>query len=202
MVIGIISGRTLTDLKSKVCFPRLVYAGTCGLELELPHRLIQHPEAAKYAPVILVAADVINAIIEDFPGAWVEQKRLALTVHYRQLRLDDVVFFKQTLAAKLSRFAGVLISVDGSKATEILPDIGWGKGEALHTIIAHDGREAIPIYAGNDANDVSAMQAALARGGSAIGVGPDAPACARHRLPDTECLTEHLHKLLALLRAV
>lgn len=199
VVVGIISGRTLADLKSKICLSELTYAGTCGLEMELQDYIVQHPEAVRFAPVIAAAAEVINSVIKDYTGVWIEHKALALTVHYRQVRHDEVVFLKQCLDNKLARFDGVLISVEGSMATEILPDVGWGKGEALEAILKHDGRKATPLYAGNDANDASALQATVARGGVAIGVGPFAPLQARHHVPNAECLAEHLRELLAML---
>jgi trehalose-phosphatase len=200
VIVGVLSGRTLENLKTKICLPKLVYGGTFGLELELPQGVREHPDARRYAPVVTAAKGVIERVIQDFPGAWIEEKPLAFTVHYRQVNREEVAFLQQCVEAKLGSFGGVVVSVDGSMAIEALPDVGWDKGEALHTILDEDGRDAIPLYAGNDDNDAGAMQAALERGGLAIGIGPAAPPLASRMLPDTQALEELIGELLNGLR--
>lgn len=201
LVAGIVSGRALADLKARISLPSFIYAGTFGFELELPGGLVEHPDARRYAPVVLAAAEVLAAVVAQFPGAWIEHKPLALTVHYRQVQREEIPFLMQGVERKLAPFDGVLVAIDGSMAIEVLPDVGWDKGEVVHAIVERDGRQALPLYAGNDDNDAGAMQAALDLGGVAIGVGPLIPPLATHRLPDVEsfvaCLGE-LHRLLTL----
>jgi trehalose-phosphatase len=198
-IVGIISGRTLADLKSKIHLPRLIFAGTCGLEMEFHSRAVRHAGAQRRAPIVRAAAESIGAMVESFRGAWIEHKPLALTVHYRHVDRQDVPLLKQSLEGALAPFHGILTSVDGSKALEILPDVGWGKGSALETIVSQDGRNAVPLYAGNDANDRGALQAAMKLGGVAIGVGSSAPDHAMHRLESVEDLISALQTLCRLL---
>jgi trehalose-phosphatase len=200
VTVGIISARAISDLKSKISIPKLIYAGTCGLELELGGRTIENAKAKRNAPLMLAVAELVTSAVNDFRGAWIEQKPLAFTIHYRQVSRDDVPFLKQSLANTLSRFEGTLVSFDGSMATEVLPDVGWTKGNALDYVMQQCGRDAIPLYAGNDVNDADAMEAALAYGGVTIGIGPLAPSSARFSLPDVESMTECLGCLLSLLQ--
>jgi trehalose 6-phosphate phosphatase len=200
ILVGVISGRALADLKTKISLPNLVYAGTSGLEMELGDRLLVHPEAARYTPALAAAEEVAALTIRQFPGAWIERKPLSFAVHYRQVRRDEIALCTQCLASKLARFSGVLECIDGSLAMELLPAIGWAKGEALSAIIAHHGQDAIPLYAGNDVRDAGPMLLAATGGGVAVGVGPEAPCEAQYQLGDVESLTEHLAHFVARLQ--
>jgi trehalose-phosphatase len=202
ILVGIISGRALADLKSKISLPNLVYAGTNGLELELGERLVVHPDAGRFTPLLTAAAEVVSLVVGQFPGAWIEHKPLSFTIHYRQVRRDHIALCEQCLASRLNRFSGVLDCLDGSLALEVLPAVGWAKGEALDSIITHYGQEAIPFYAGNDARDASAMRSATKRGGVTVGVGPAAPPEAQYSIGDVESLTEHLTAFLGQLNGL
>jgi trehalose-phosphatase len=195
VLVGVISGRALADLKSKISLPDLVYAGTSGLEMELDEHVTVHPEAARFVPVLAAAAEVASLTIRPFPGAWIEQKPFSFAVHYRQVRRDEIALCEQCLASQLGRFSGILDCLDGSLAVDVLPAIGWAKGEALRAILTHCGQDAMPLYAGNDARDACAMKAAAELGGVSIGVGPAAPFEAQYPIGDVETLTERLAAL-------
>jgi trehalose-phosphatase len=200
VLVGIISGRALANVKSKIALPDLVYAGTSGLEMELGNRLIVHPQAPRFLPVLMSAAEVAITTVCQFPGAWIERKPLSFTIHYRQVRRDEIALCEQCLASQLARFSGVLDCFDGSLALEVLPAVGWNKGEALDAILADHGQDAIPLYAGNDARDEGAMLAAVRHGGVSIGVGPAAPFAAQCQVADVESLAEQLTQFLGQLR--
>ena len=199
-LVGIISGRGLHDLKSKVSLPNLVYVGTSGLEMELGEQVTVHPKAARFAPVLASAGEAASLAIRPFAGAWIERKPFSFAVHYRQVRRDEIALCKQCLAIQLGRFSGVLDCLDGSKAMEVSPAIGWAKGEALSAVITHYGQDAIPLYAGNDVSDAGAMKAVAKLGGVSIGVGHFAPLEAQYPIRDVESLTEHLAEFLAKLK--
>lgn len=199
VTVGIISARALADLKSKICLPKLAYAGSCGLEFELEGRVVLNTRAGQCAPLMQAVAELAASTVSAFSGAWIERKPFTFTVHYRQVSRDEVPFLTHSLAKALCRFEDTLISCEGSMATEIFPNIGWTKGNALDFIVRQNGRETIPLYAGNDANDACAFKAAHTYGGISIGVGPRAPASAEFALPDISSLAECLGKLLTLL---
>lgn len=196
VLVGIISGRALADVKSKLALPQLVYAGTSGLEMELGDRSIVHPQAPRFLPVLNSAAEVAITTVCQFPGAWIERKPLSFTIHYRQVSRDEITLCEQCLASQLARFSGTLDCFHGSLALEVMPAVGWNKGEALDAILADHGQDAIPLYAGNDDRDECALRAAARRGGVSIGVGPAAPLEAQHHLADVESLAEQLTQFL------
>jgi trehalose-6-phosphatase len=81
-------------------------------------------------------------------------------------------------------------------AIEITAALGWTKGSAVRTIVEHVGAGAMPLYAGDEANDEDALAEAAALGGVALGIGPRAPATAQQRLASPEALAQFLAKLL------
>ena len=200
--VGIISGRALADLKSMVTLPRLTYAGTSGLELEARGVVCIPPEAHRYHPHVQRAATSLAPLVARYQGAWIEDKPLAFTVHYRNVNRDDTPQLRQCLSNVLARFDDVLTTVDGSMALEVLPAIGWSKGQALRQIVAALPAPALPLYAGNDANDAEALEVAAELGGVSIGIGPLAPGVARYRMSDFESLVDWLSSLHALLDGV
>jgi trehalose 6-phosphate phosphatase len=200
VLVGIISSRALADLKTKVSLPGLAYSGSSGLEIELGDRLIVHPKAARFTPVLTAAAEVASLTVRQFPGAWIEHKPFSFAIHYRQVGRNEITLCEQCLASQLARFGGILECESGSLALEVLPAIGWGKGDALDTILSCHGQDAIPLYAGNDARDEGAMLAADKRGGVSIGVGPAAPFAAQCRIADVDGLAEQLTQFLGQLR--
>lgn len=200
VLAGIISSRSLADLKTKISLPRLAYAGSTGLEIELGDRLIVHPKAARFLPALSAAVEVASLTAQQFPGAWIEHKPYSFAIHYRQVGRDEITLCEQCLTSQLARFEGVLHCEGGSLALEVLPAISWGKGDALETILACHGQDAIPLYAGNDARDEAALLAAVKRGGVSIGVGPAAPFAAQCQVADVESLAEQLAQFLGQLR--
>jgi len=199
VTVGIISARALADLKSKIFLPKLVYAGTCGLEIEQGGVSTENTRARRCAPLLQAVAELVLPAIQGYPGAWIEQKPLSFAIHFRQISRDEVPFLKQSVACALKRFEASLVLLEGSMAMEVLPDVGWTKGDALDLVVRQGNKSAFPLYAGNDANDADAMKAALVYGGITIGIGPHAPRSAQHVLPDVEALSDLLRRLFALL---
>jgi trehalose 6-phosphate phosphatase len=196
VTVGILSGRRIDDLKDIVCLPRLCYSGISGLELELDGMRITHPQAAKGCELIARLATPLRELAAAFPGAWVEDKQLGLTLHYRAAAPHQIEELQACAKQLLQSFGEHLRMLDVAMAIEITPALGWTKGSAVWTMAAHAGSGAIPLYAGDEANDWEALEAATALGGVAIGIGPRAPSAASHRLPDPAALVNFLSRFI------
>lgn len=227
--VGVVSGRKLDELKVLVDLPGLYYAGAAGMELDLNGKRIVHPRAeeAEAAAAELIAR--LTEAVSDYPGAWVEDKRFACTVHYRDVaaeqidqlrgRVEEIAQWEEADCLKngdcppnvwkgtvplfetIPAGAGVRI-VKGPMALEIAPDMGWNKGTAVRMILDHlDAPHAMVVYAGDAANDAEAFDAVAAVAGITLGVGPDAPSIARFRLPDPAALCKFLSRLAAALNS-
>jgi trehalose-phosphatase len=195
--VGVLSGRTIDDLRRCVRLDGLFYVGTSGLELAFGDKTTTHPESGRIAIDVATAADAVRRALPDDEAAWIELKPFGLTVHYRGVsasRIDTLRHDVMRAIAPLERSFRVL---DGPMAIEITPDLGWTKESALRRILAHLGRnQVLPFYAGDDANDADALAAAVSLGGIAVGIGARAPAAAQYRLPDPASLGHFLDHLL------
>jgi trehalose 6-phosphate phosphatase len=203
--VGVLSGRTLEDLKGNIGLNALYYAGTAGLELDLGGVPIVHPESDRAAHLVTVVGERVERAVAAYPGAWVELKRLGLTVHYRSVDESRIVALRRAVRESVEPFSGALQVLDGPLAIEILPDLGWTKSSALFKIIEviqrTGARNVLPLCAGDAANDADVLRAADALGGIAIGVGARAPATARYRLRTPRQLGDYLDALTVMLLA-
>jgi trehalose 6-phosphate phosphatase len=191
--VGIVSGRTIEDLKGLLCLPDLCLAGTGGLELDFGGMRITHPKARQAAALVAYLCGRLRHVLVTWPLAWVERKRFGLTVHYRGVAADRVDELRGRVLAAVQPFVSDLRILDGPMAMEITPDLGWNKATAVRRIVDHfGGTAATTLYAGDNANDADALEAVAAMGGIPIGVGPSAPSAARYRLPCDVALEEFL----------
>jgi trehalose-phosphatase len=198
--VGIISGRSLDDLRGRVEIPGLYSAGTSGLELDLQGERLIVPGAETYRGLIREVVGLLGRLASEFPGAWVENKEYGLTLHYRRVESHRRSALLERAARELGPFSGRLRCVEGSLAWEITPAVGWDKGVALRLILEAIGQPVIPLYAGDGANDYDAIAAAIALGGVALGIGADAPPSVQHRLrapTDLVSFLENLNEALA-----
>lgn len=194
--VGVLSGRTLGDLKERVDLPGLDYAGTGGLEWETGGRYSVHPEAPAKAPLIRSAVEALEPVVAKFPGAWIERKPLAITVHFRAVSGRDLVAFELRVRHALRALASELKMVKATAAFEILPRLFWDKGSVVRLLHAASPPRAGLLYAGDSEGDRDAMEVVTELGGWTLGVGPEAPSLCTGRLDDPSALSLLLGALL------
>lgn len=169
--IAIISGRSVDDLASHAPGPAIL-AGSNGLEVRGPELEFRHPLAVERRPELEKARDRVAEAISRWPEAWIEDKGLTVSVHYRSVRPR----YQSAVACAVRRAlssCGVAIGVrSGKKVLEIHPRCGWSKGDALSWIRSRIGAETTPcVCIGDDRMD-EAMFAANPEGVN-IRIGPD-----------------------------
>lgn len=194
--VGVISGRTIEDLKGMVALPGLCFAGTGGLELDLHGTKVEHPLAARTVPLCNDLGPRLEERLVDYPGAWLEHKRFGWTVHYRNLSPFRFEELHASVAEITRPYRDLLRFVPGPMAIEIAIELGWHKGTAVRLILEHLGSQSATIlYAGDNANDADAFDAVASLGGICLGIGADAPATSEYRLSDPAALRVCLEEL-------
>lgn len=181
LTVGIISGRSLADIKSQISIDGILYAGNHGLEMEGPGFHFTHPAAVAVAPALHTLAVALGEALSGVDGAWVEDKGCSLSLHYRQVRRGGAAPVKdifQHLTAPWRKRGAIRLS-RGKKTLEVLPPTTWGKGKAVDWLTGQMGWDkASPppliLYLGDDLTDEEAFAAVAARGGVAILVGAPA----------------------------
>jgi trehalose 6-phosphate phosphatase len=194
--VGIISGRGLTDLRHLVGLPGLSYAGTSGLELDLQGKPLTHPRAEAHRGLVAEIVNGLARVATGCTGAWIEDKRLGLTLHYRQVAPQQLPELWEQAGRCLQPYLSKVRVDKGAMVWEITPALGWDKGSALRMMVRSFGQPSLAIYAGDGANDAAAYEAVQALGGISIGVGADAPSTAQWRLGEPGELISFLDGLL------
>ena len=201
--VGIVSGRAIDDLKTIVGIKGIDYVGTCGLELELNQVAVVPRAAIQAGAQVPQLAGQLKTVISDFPNAWIEQKPLGLTVHYRHVHPDHVQPLRLRVTALLEPWINEWCLMDGTLAIEIIPNRGLTKGTALQSIVGQFRSDQVYVmYAGDSINDAAAIEAAITLGGTTVGIGCHEFPSVHCRLPDPSALTELLKRLVEQLSAV
>jgi trehalose-phosphatase len=176
--VGIVSGRSLADLKEKVDVEGIIYAGNHGLEIEGFGKNFLEPIAEEVRPFFQLLSQVLMTALKGVKGVLVENKGLTLSVHYRSVDDSDEHMVKDVLAKVTNPLSvtGRIRITRGKKVYEIRPPVDWDKGKAISWLIAKfkESRKmggVLPIYLGDDLTDEDAFKVIEASGGISIFVG-------------------------------
>jgi len=186
--LGVISSRSLGDLRSRIDIPGVWLAGSGGLELWIEGRPAGEQRMVAGATTIAAHTRVVAPAVDCLPGAWLEEKPLGLTIHHRGACPDTVTAVRRLAVRLQARATDVRVTVC-SLGVEISPFPEVHKGTAVSEFIAAVGDEMSGLlYAGNDRNDAEAMAEVARRGGWVIAVGDDVhPAHLRLSTPSDLC---------------
>jgi len=204
--VGIISGRSLSELKGMVAIEGIYYAGNHGLEIAGPGLKYVHPQAeAARATMQKLAAQLAEAL-ENIDGVIIQEKGLSVSVHYRLAKPEneDAVTsaVKRVTAPHVDK--GEIRVYPMKKVWEIRPPVNWDKGKAVEFI----GSEIkanfklprlLTIYLGDDTTDEDAFKVLCRPEGWSIFVGEANPSSsADYFLSSTAEVGEFLSRLIEL----
>jgi trehalose-phosphatase len=189
VVVVIVSGRALADIRRRVGIRGVRYFGLFGWE---------HDGATVAANLrarrrIEKAKTAVRATIRDFPGVWMEDKGLSFVIHFRSARRAVIQRARSAVRRILRRFRPGLRILSGKKTWEILPSMIRGKGAAVSALLARLPQSTLAIYAGDDVADESAFRAL--RRGITVRVGKSRHTRARFRLHNPREVLQFLRKL-------
>jgi trehalose 6-phosphate phosphatase len=194
--VGVLSGRRLDELEQLVGLPQLSYCGVSGIEMRLEGNLLVHPAARDSVQLIDEITRRLSAIEHVYPGAWVEHKRYGFTVHYRGVEAALIPEVRTRIQGFLESWSQRLRIVEAPLAVEVLVGGTWTKGDAVRKMLEQVGEPVFVFYAGDAANDREALEAVMAQGGVAVGVGPLAPSSVTTHVADPETLVNWFDALL------
>jgi len=204
--VGIVSGRSMEDLKHMVSIDGIYYAGNHGLEIEGPHlRYISEPARAAQSLIKGMASEMVTAL-ENVDGVIIEDKGLSLSVHYRLVSPEEehivAEVFRQLTRPLLND--GKIRVTSGKKVYEVRPPIDWHKGKAVEAIVreiksAFNLEHVLTVYLGDDTTDEDAFKVLQRPNGWGIYVGGDNPlSAAEYYLDSTSEVEELLSRLIKL----
>ena len=179
-IVGLVSGRSLADLRELLAapgqpdIPGLLLAGNHGFEISGPGMEFVHPEASALRPALDEAFGRLQAVAAATPGAMVEHKGLSLTTHYRGVAPELAGALEQAVEAAAAPLvdSGQLRITRGKMVREIRPNLPWHKGRAIAYLYDCYPDAPLPVYFGDDVTDEDGFIAAQELGGMAVFVGP------------------------------
>ncbi len=195
--LAVISGRPLNFLQSNLAISECCLAGSCGLEYAFHGIRAVHPLAVDAEQLIAKLVPRLTDTAACHPGAWIENKRLSCTVHYRRVQDSRIAHLIVDVEKLLHSWLPHIRITPGPMALEIMPEVGCDKGTAVQVILNQvTDKPCLVIYAGDSANDASAFEVVHALGGMTVGVGPQAPESGQYRLADVSELRILLGELV------
>ena len=176
--VGIVSGRSLDDLKDRVKVPGIIYAGNYGLEIESPEFSSVNPEADRSRKLLDNLYQELCLGLADINGVILENKRLTLSVHYRLINDKDCDRFNKTFEQIIYTVSneGKIEVTPGKKVYEIKPAISWHKGKILEVLLGENtgGKgTTLPFFLGDDISDEAGFEAVDKYDGISILVGEE-----------------------------
>lgn len=187
--LALLSGRSLAQLDALFDWNRHVAAGLHGAELRMPGgRARVTDDAVAFARV----RERAETLVATAPGVVLEDKRLALALHYR--RTPAARESAERIARQLLReVEGSHVLQHGDHIVELKP-AGVDKGGALDALMAvAPFRGRVPWMFGDDLTDEHAFRSVNARGGVSVIVGARRPTEAQHALTDPAAVRAWLH---------
>ncbi|MBI4377182.1 MAG: trehalose-phosphatase [Elusimicrobia bacterium] len=175
--LAVVSGRSLRDIKGKVGLAGLSYIGNHGLEIESGGALWVHPGARGLERIFRSLARELKRRFLPLAGLEVEDKRLTISLHYRQMGTLPEPLLRRFLKMVRPFQEAVRIS-HGKKVLEIRPRLDWDKGNALLKLRRNAWAVAL---VGDDETDEEGF-GTLGAGAITVRVGRCAKTAARFRL--------------------
>jgi len=178
--VALVSGRSIATLDALFAPLKLPATGLHGLECRLPSGEVR---IAGGDPAVLAAArEAAAAFVRRTRGVVLEDKGLALAVHYRQAPEQERAV-KELAQRLVAQFAHGLQIQEGKMVVELRPR-GADKGTAIDKFMSEppfNGR--VPVFVGDDATDEHGFEAVNRARGVSVHVGAVARTAARYSLP-------------------
>ena len=188
-LVGVVTGRSLSDISARVGIPALIYAGNHGLEIQGPGLDFVHEAAVELASVQKPIAVRLKEEMTGLPGVIIEPKGLSLSVHYRMTPDSLVEQVEDAFASVVAPFveSGSVRTTTGKKILEVRPNVNWDKGEAIAKLQKSFPEATQTLFFGDDLTDEDGFRVVQDSGGVAVFVGPARqPTVAWHRVDSPE----------------
>jgi trehalose-phosphatase len=193
VIVGIISGRELSDLKHRVGIRGVYYSGNHGLEISGPDRAFVEPSAVEHVENLKQLTANLAEKLHVVPGAFVENKGYTAAVHFRCVPEAQWENVRRVVHATLANSNHPFQLAAGNRVFDIRPRIHWSKADAVKWIRRQTAPNSLPMYLGDDTTDEDAF-AALSDGVT-IKIGAASQSHAQYLIEGPEQVLEFLNWL-------
>jgi trehalose 6-phosphate phosphatase len=191
IMIAIVSGRALGDVKGRVGIPGLIYAGNHGLEIEGQGLSFEHAAAVVLKGAIREITERIATHAAELEGVEIESKVLTSSIHFRRAPRAAQIHLDSLIRDLISPTDPNIEVREAKMVHEIRPRVAWDKGNGVAWIRQQLREEqAQPIVIGDDLTDESAFLAF--DDAITICVDPGRPTAAGYELDSPEAVLDFL----------
>jgi trehalose 6-phosphate phosphatase len=200
--VVIISGRSLADIKQMVGLEGILYIGNHGWEIDGSSMHFESLISVQVSSVMKRIKYELITQLSDIPGAYVEDKGVTLSVHYRLVGRDKEFLVRRIfehICLPYSRQNMIKVN-SGKKVLELRPPVEWDKGKAVSWLLRKQeilkGKgNVLPVYIGDDSTDEDAFRA-LKNKGISVFVGNSKHSAAQYSLAGTQEVTDLLKNMV------
>lgn len=160
--VAIVSGRRLSNLVKDVGVAGVASAGNHGFEVFHEDFSMVFDTGKKAKARLGILKKKFEEISARYPWSQVEDKGLAITVHYGWMDSTKIPALRADIkeAAREAVNAGAVRLRNSKMAVEVQPNADWDKGSAVLWMLERPFfRDTLPIYIGDDLSDRYACKA-------------------------------------------
>lgn len=165
--LGIITGRSLRQIKKLVNIQKILYAANHGIELEGPGIRVTSPEAKKARCNLWKLYMQLFQSLGHIEGVYLEDKGYAVSLHYRLVKkVKDVEFITKTLTTITKSYIerNELSLSTGKMVYEVRPPVKWNKATTIQWLLTNYfplnfGEDVLLVYLGDDKADIEVFNA-------------------------------------------
>lgn len=170
--LGIITGRSLKQIKKLVQVRGILYVANHGIELEGPDIRSTCPEAKKARSTLWHIYMKLFKSLRHIEGIYVEDKGLSVSLHYRAVKKrGDANEVSRTLHAITKPFLerNMILLSEGKMVYEIRPPVKWNKSTAIQWLLTDYfplkfNEDVLIIYLGDDKADIEVFDRLRGKG--------------------------------------
>ena len=160
--VGIISGRPIDELRKLIGLEQIIYVGCHGLEWAAPDGEVYTSWANQsIVDALRSLRDDMSKAVADADGIILEDKGIALALHYRRADRDTAMAARKEFVRTVHGYQQQGVKIEllaGQEVIEAKPT-GMTKDDAIKQILARYASTALPIYIGDERSDEAAFEA-------------------------------------------
>jgi trehalose 6-phosphate phosphatase len=198
IIVAIVTGRRIDEVRKLLQVRSLIlFSGVHGLEISYRDGRTEFTAAAlACAPELDRVRRWLNTHMPPGRGFWIEDKEVALGLHYRNADPAEAKVLCEQFAEFVTRDAPSLKLVQLKMLLEAMPKAA-GKNLAVANFKDRFPRGFVSVYFGDDTTDEDAF-AALGKDDIGVLVGPPRASRARHCVADPQAVADQLRSLASL----
>ena len=200
MVVSVVSGRMLKQVKKKVGLKGIYYAGCHGLEIENADNDYISLKFSNQKIYIDTVKRKLKIELKAIAGWEIEDKGIILALHYRGVKPNSICNLKSIFynIIKPNLTKAEMVATEGKMVLEVRPAVKWNKGRYcfyLMNKLKYKDEKITPVYIGDDKTDETAFKLLREKGITIFVRGERKTSLAEYYLDSTNEVAKFLGQL-------